>query len=67
MDEMTTMEARKLEAAVERGDKVRLFTINGYQITGLITDFDCNALLIRNQAREMLVYRHAISTIYLDT
>ena len=63
MDEMTSMEVRRLEQAVEQGASVRVYIVNGYQLNGVITDFDCNALMMRTNGREMMVYRSAVSSI----
>ena len=65
MDEMTSLEGRRLEECVESGRPVRIYIVNGYQLTGVITDFDCNLIMVNSQGREMMVYRSALSTIEL--
>lgn len=63
MDEMTSLEGRALERAVESGRKVKLSTINGYQVVGTVTDFDCNVITMDVKGEEWMVYRHALSSI----
>jgi host factor-I protein len=40
-----------------------VFLINGVKLQGVITAFDDASLLLRREAHEQLVYKHAISTI----
>lgn len=67
MDEMTSLEVRKLEEAVESGRKVKIYIVNGRQFEAVIQDFDCNVLIVDVQGREQMVYRHAVSTIDYGT
>jgi host factor-I protein len=46
--------------------QVRIFTINGFQLTGTIEMFDnFTILLINEMGKQQLLYKHAISTIQL--
>ena len=65
MDEMTSLEGHLLDKAIESGREVKIYTVNGYQFLAKIKDYDCNALLVQVKGREMMVYRHAVSTIEL--
>ena len=40
-----------------------VFLINGVKLQGVVTAFDETSLLLRREAHEQLVYKHAISTI----
>jgi host factor-I protein len=40
-----------------------VFLINGVKLQGVVTMFDDTSLLLRREAHEQLVYKHAISTI----
>jgi host factor-I protein len=40
-----------------------IFLINGVKLQGVVTAFDETSLLLRREAHEQLVYKHAISTI----
>lgn len=42
---------------------VTVFLINGYQLSGLVIGFDSFTLLLNNEGKEQMVYKHAISTI----
>jgi host factor-I protein len=40
-----------------------VFLTNGVKLQGVVTGFDTFSLLLRREAHEQLVYKHAISTI----
>lgn len=40
-----------------------IFTTNGFQVRGVIKDFDEISVLVENEGIDQLVYKHAISTI----
>lgn len=42
---------------------VTIFLMNGVQIKGLIKGFDSFTVIIQNEGRQMLIYKHALSTI----
>ncbi len=48
-----------------RRDKlqVTVFLMNGFQMHGVITGFDCYTVALETDGRPQLIYKHAISTI----
>ena len=40
-----------------------LFLVNGFQLRGIITGFDCFMLVLDREGRQQVIYKHAISTI----
>ena len=42
---------------------VTMFLMNGFQIRGLVRGFDNFTVIIENEGKQQLVYKHAISTI----
>lgn len=42
---------------------VTIHLINGYQIKGNVTGFDSFTVILDSEGKQMLVYKHAISTI----
>ena len=48
-----------------RRDKVpvTLFLVNGFQLRGVITGFDCFVVVLDSEGRQQVIYKHAISTI----
>ena len=42
---------------------VTLFLVNGFQLRGLITCFDCFVVVLDSEGRQQIIYKHAISTI----
>lgn len=44
---------------------VTLFTVNGFQMQGKITDHD-ESVIVLNDGKQKIVYKHAVSTIVPD-
>ncbi len=42
---------------------VTIYLVNGFQIKGIVKGFDSFTVVIENDGKQMLVYKHAISTI----
>ena len=42
---------------------VTLFLVNGFQLRGLITGFDCFVVVLDTEGKQQVIYKHAISTI----
>ena len=46
---------------------VVIYLMNGFQLRGLVRGFDNFTVIIENDGKQQLVYKHAISTIAPDT
>ena len=42
---------------------VAIYLVNGFQIRGLVRGFDNFSVIIENEGKQQLVYKHAVSTI----
>lgn len=42
---------------------VTIFLINGFQLKGLVKGFDNFTVVLESEGKQMMVYKHAISTI----
>ena len=42
---------------------VVIYLVNGFQIRGMVRGFDNFTVIIENEGKQQLVYKHAISTI----
>jgi host factor-I protein len=42
---------------------VTIHLMNGFQLRGLIKGFDNFIILLENEGKQMMIYKHAISTI----
>lgn len=42
---------------------VVIYLVNGFQIRGLVRGFDNFTVIIENEGKQQLVYKHAISTV----
>ncbi|MFR7895322.1 MAG: RNA chaperone Hfq [Dysosmobacter sp.] len=40
-----------------------MFLVNGFQLRGIITGFDCFVVILDSEGRQQVIYKHAISTI----
>ena len=40
-----------------------LFLVNGFQLRGTITGFDCFVVVLDSDGKQQVIYKHAISTI----
>ena len=43
--------------------QVTIYLTNGYQFKGKVVSFDAFTILMTSEGKQMLVYKHAISTI----
>ncbi|MGQ9512443.1 RNA chaperone Hfq [Thermodesulfitimonas sp.] len=42
---------------------VTVFLVNGFQLKGVVRGFDSFTVILDSEGRQMMVYKHAISTI----
>ena len=42
---------------------ITVFLMNGYQIKGTVKGFDNYILIMESEAKQQMIYKHAISTI----
>ena len=47
----------------KQGIPVTVFLVNGFQLRGVVTGFDCFVVVLDTEGRQQVVYKHAISTI----
>ena len=59
----SNVQSKYLEKVKDLQTPVIIFTTNGFQIRGIIKDFDDFSILIESEGREQLVYKHAVSTV----
>lgn len=57
------MEQNYINDLINSRANVRVITINGYQLRGRILDQSSNAIIMKVDKVERLIYKHAISTI----
>jgi host factor-I protein len=43
--------------------QVTIYLTNGYQFKGKVVSFDAFTILMNSEGKQMLVYKHAVSTI----
>ncbi|PTK59082.1 RNA chaperone Hfq [Staphylococcus nepalensis] len=46
--------------------KVIVFLVNGFQMKGIIEDYDDSLVCLLTQGKQHLIYNHAISTSTID-
>jgi len=42
---------------------ITMFLVNGFQLKGLVRGFDNFTVIMESEGKQMMVYKHAISTI----
>ena len=52
-----------LNQARKSGIPLTVFLTNGFQFRGIVKGFDSYTVVLDNEGRQNLVYKHAISTI----
>lgn len=57
------IESKYLTKAKDRQIPMIIFTMRGFQIRGIITDFDDNVIQVESDGKEQIVYKHAVSTV----
>ena len=57
LQEIFLMRARK------QNIPVAMFLVNGFQLRGVITGFDCFVVILDSEGKQQVIYKHAISTI----
>ena len=57
LQEIFLMRARK------QNIPVTMFLVNGFQLRGVITGFDCFLVILDSEGKQQVIYKHAISTI----
>ena len=55
-------EAILREVRAER-TPVTLFLMNGFQLRGIVTGFDSFVVVLMAEGKQMMIYKHAISTL----
>lgn len=58
-----SLQDRFLQALKTNRTGVTVFLVNGFQIRGVVTDFDSFVLFLLADGRQEMIYKHAISTI----
>lgn len=53
-----------LLSSLQRGKQsVTVFLMNGFQLRGQITGYDAFIVVLTTEAKQQIIYKHAISTI----
>lgn len=52
-----------LTRARKQAVNVTVFLVNGFQLRGTISGFDCFVVVLESEGKQQVIYKHAISTI----
>ena len=63
MQKQTNIQDVFLNTARRDRIPVTVYLINGFQLRGLIKGFDNFVVLLEDEGRQQLIYKHALSTI----
>jgi host factor-I protein len=54
-----------LQYLKDKKEIIKIFLMKGFQIQGIILDFDTFVVLLESEGKKQLIYKHAVSTIQL--
>ena len=63
MQKVNNLQDIFLTKARKESVPVTLFLVNGFQLRGVSTGFDCFVVVLDSEGRQQVIYKHAISTI----
>ena len=63
MKKTTNLQDVFLTKARRQGVPLTVFLVNGFQMRGVVRGFDPFVVVLESEGRQMLLYKHAISTI----
>ena len=63
MENKVNLQELYLNDARKNNKIVSIYLVNGVQLKGLVKSFDNFTVLLVNDGKEQLIYKHAISTI----
>ena len=63
MQKKNNLQEILLTRARKENVPVTMFLINGFQLRGTVTGFDCFTVVLDCDGRQNVIYKHAISTI----
>lgn len=46
---------------------VSIYLVNGFQLRGIVKGFDSFTVILDSEGKQMLIYKHSITTITLST
>ena len=63
MSQQMNLQDAFLNQARKQNITVTVFLTNGFQFKGTVTGFDNFTIVLNNEGRQNIVYKHAVSTI----
>jgi host factor-I protein len=54
-----------LQVLKDKAVLVKIFLMKGFQIQGVVLDYDTFVILLEAEGKKQLIYKHAVSTIQL--
>ena len=63
MQKTNNLQETFLMHARKQNIPVTMFLVNGFQLRGVITGFDCFVVILDSEGKQQVIYKHAISTI----
>ena len=63
MTKATNLQEEILNECCREKVPVTLFLMNGFQLRGIVTSFDSFVVVLMVDGKQMMIYKHAISTL----
>ena len=63
MSENMNLQEAILKECIRDKVPLTLFLMNGFQLRGIVTGFDCFVVVLVSDGKQQMIYKHAISTL----
>ena len=63
MTKATNLQEEILNECCREKVPVTLFIMNGFQLRGIVTGYDSFVVILESDGKQMMIYKHAISTL----
>ena len=63
MENQRNIQDSFLNLARKTGVSITVFLVNGFQMRGTVSGYDCFTVVLDTDGKQQLIYKHAISTI----
>lgn len=60
---LESVQLEMLKECIQNRVPVTVFLMNGFQLHGVIKNFDISVVLLETDGKQQMIYKHAISTI----
>lgn len=63
MFDVVNVQIEILKECIQERAPVTVFLMNGFQLRGIITNYDASVIVLETDRKQQMIYKHAISTV----